>query len=217
MIGVIIPSYFEAKLFFNRLENRLSFCLGKPCGYKGKIRGVDIMGCLIRIGMPIAANSTQQLIDEFKLEKLILAGFAGGLDPSLKRGDLLHVPSDEIARTIYTGDEVVATVDDKKALWEKTDCRIVDMESGPVAEVAAAHGIPFSVVRVVSDAADEAVPVDILDYGYDREKGKETPVRMGVRLATHPKEIFEVKRFLERTGPCRKILADAIEVEIFGS
>ncbi|WOO43331.1 hypothetical protein [Rubellicoccus peritrichatus] len=216
MVGVVIPSYYEAKLFFKRLENRISFCLGKPCGYKGKIDDADVIGCLIRIGMPIAAESTQQLIDEFKIDKLILAGFAGGLDPSLKRGDLLHVPSDEISTAIYTGAEVVATVADKKALWEQTGCRIVDMESGPVAEVASSNDIPFSVIRVVSDDANEAVPVDILDYGYNREKGRETPVRMGLRLATHPKEIFEVKRFLEKTGPCRSILADAIEAVISG-
>jgi hypothetical protein len=52
----------------------------------------------------------------------------------------------------------LALAGDKAAAFAATGAVITDMESGGVAEVAAAHGIPFAVLRVVADAAETTLP-----------------------------------------------------------
>jgi nucleoside phosphorylase len=46
----------------------------------------------------------------------------------------------------------------KRALRAETGALAVDMESHVAARVAARRGLPFAVVRVISDSADEALP-----------------------------------------------------------
>ncbi len=47
----------------------------------------------------------------------------------------------------------------KQTLLEATGALAADMESHAVAEVASAAGKPFIIVRAISDAADQALPV----------------------------------------------------------
>lgn len=55
-------------------------------------------------------------------------------------------------------DSILATVAAKRALFERTGALAVDMESHVVARVAEAYAIPFAALRVISDAADDALP-----------------------------------------------------------
>ena len=55
-------------------------------------------------------------------------------------------------------DAIAATSHEKRALHERTGAAVVDNESHVVAELARAHGIPFAVLRVVSDPANRALP-----------------------------------------------------------
>jgi adenosylhomocysteine nucleosidase len=84
---------------------------------------------------------------------LISFGVAGGIDPSVKRG--ATIIADEV---IGAGDEPVVTPREKAELLARTGARIVDNESAATAEFAAAHGLPFVVLRVVLDDADTALP-----------------------------------------------------------
>jgi adenosylhomocysteine nucleosidase len=55
-----------------------------------------------------------------------------------------------------SGDLFVADPATRASLFERTGARIVDMESAAVAQVSAAHGVPFVAVRAISDSADGA-------------------------------------------------------------
>ncbi len=46
----------------------------------------------------------------------------------------------------------------KRALFGATGAQAVDLESGAVASVAVAHGLPFAVVRAVCDPAERDLP-----------------------------------------------------------
>jgi len=112
-------------------------------------------------------------------------GLAGGLDPELAPGDLIvatAVSSDAatfdthpaLRRALLDGfaeaglrarEGLVAGVDapvmnagDKAALRAQTGAAIVDMESHIAAAFAAERGLPFAVVRAVSDPAGRALP-----------------------------------------------------------
>ncbi len=108
-------------------------------------------------------------------------GLCGGLDPALKVGDLLvgeqaadtdvyyaadaawvsrlaaALPQATVAR-FASAEQPVADVAAKAALRRRTGASAVDLESLTVARVAHRFGVPFVVLRAVSDAADRALP-----------------------------------------------------------
>lgn len=63
----------------------------------------------------------------------------------------LHLPE---AR-ILTGDRFVEQLDAALRLAERFDADLIDMETGAIAQVAAAHDIGWAGIRAVSDEADE--------------------------------------------------------------
>jgi len=108
-------------------------------------------------------------------------GLCGALDPALKLGDLLIgeavadgtdcyaadapwaariaglLPTARLAR-FASAERPVASAADKAALRQSTGAAAVDLESFAVAKLARWFGVPFAVVRAVSDAADRALP-----------------------------------------------------------
>lgn len=119
---------------------------------------------------------------------LMSFGFAGGLDPALRPGDLLlpesiqahqiSWPVDSDWRTcvkqclsgrLRAGDGILAasetvltSAEEKKELAATTGASAVDMESGAVAASAASAGLPFLAVRAISDPAEFSPPGDLL-------------------------------------------------------
>jgi len=59
---------------------------------------------------------------------------------------------------IVGSDTIVASATQKKAMYEATGALAVDMESHIAARVAARHSLPFAIIRVISDSANEALP-----------------------------------------------------------
>jgi hopanoid-associated phosphorylase len=125
-------------------------------------------------------------LDPGSIRGVISFGVAGGLDPSLKTGDVvvatevmagdtrwlagLPLTEDQIAsiafgrRRVVRGllagvEEVVAASDSKAALHSETGAAAVDMESHIAAAYAAEAEIPFAALRVISDPAHRALPV----------------------------------------------------------
>lgn len=62
------------------------------------------------------------------------------------------------AGRFYSVDEPLLTVADKREARRATGAIVVEMEGAAIAAVAAAHGIRFSAVRAILDAADMSVP-----------------------------------------------------------
>ena len=124
-------------------------------------------------------------LDPTSIRGVISFGVAGGLDPSLKTGDVvvatevmagdtrwlagLPLTEDQIAsialgrRRVVRGllagvEEIVAARDCKAALHSETGAAAVDMESHIAAAYAAEADIPFAALRVISDPAHRALP-----------------------------------------------------------
>jgi adenosylhomocysteine nucleosidase len=144
-------------------------------------------------GMTVICSSSdpQQLralltvFDPSTIRGVISFGVAGGLDPSLKPGDVvvatevlagatrwlagLALNEDLIAsmalgssRVVRGGlagvEEVVAARSVKAALRLETGAAAVDMESHIAAAYAEEAGLPFAALRVISDPASRALP-----------------------------------------------------------
>jgi nucleoside phosphorylase len=147
-------------------------CPGRSGCTSGRVGDAEIRLCMV--GMKAKALPA---LEPPKPDCIILAGFAGALDPSLCVGDVVvdtgpnecEVPSQCIRGTVHGTDRVIATPAQKGSLFSATKSMAVDMESGVVRNWAAKAGVPLVIIRAISDAADETLNEDILrlidEYG----------------------------------------------------
>lgn len=70
-----------------------------------------------------------------------------------------------VAGAVASGDKFFARADELGALRARLPgVACVEMEGAAVAQVAYEYGVPLTVIRTLSDAADEAAPVDFLRF-----------------------------------------------------
>lgn len=103
---------------------------------------------------------------------IISAGFAGGLNPRIKTGEVLidatHAPplspyvdsNREAIGSFLCLKRIADTAVEKEQIWRNTKKDAVEMESGVILKIADEHHIPFATIRVISDAADEDLPIN---------------------------------------------------------
>lgn len=122
-----------------------------------------------------AARATEALIAE-GATALISFGLAGGLNPALAPGTLIIPGTIRTARTDYptcpaltqalggprhtllAAEDLAITAADKTRLHAETMADAVDLESGAMAALAQARGIPFAALRAICDPASATLP-----------------------------------------------------------
>lgn len=149
---------------------------------------------------------------------IIAAGFAGGLDPALRIGQVVVSTNFSSPETIACAGSVasgpfahadlpVETVAAKAALARATGAIAVDLESQPIATACARAGVPLLVVRVISDPAGEPLPVPFAEW-FDLARQRPRPARLTAWLIRHPTRIAPFRHFVRGLGPARRALAD---------
>lgn len=149
---------------------------------QGLLSGRRVAIARAGVGRDAAVRATQALIAGHRPEFVISAGFAGGLQPALNRGDI--VIGDEILDSsgrrlsidlrdtpaqqegihvgrLLTADALVRDPAEKAALGQTHQAAAVDLESWAVGEVCRQDKIRFLAVRIISDAVDDALPADL--------------------------------------------------------
>jgi adenosylhomocysteine nucleosidase len=156
------------------------------------------------------------------LPRLVLTcGFAGGLDPDLKCGEVICETDDSAglqralaqsgmrAARFHCADSVAVTAATKLDLRRQTGADSVEMESGAIRAIAREKGIPSATLRVILDTAGEDLPLDFNrlmtpDMRMDS-------VKLCLSLARAPGKIPELIRFGKRTQMAARALARALE------
>lgn len=184
-VGVVFALGIEAGGLEDLLEGLVTT---NACGVKlrqGKLRGRMVVVAEAGLGPKATAAGTQVLIAGHRPSWLISAGFAGGLDGRLRRGDIVMAnslidsngrrlaidlkldPEKMVAsKGLYVGpcvttDRVLYRPKDKRLLGEKSQALAVDMESWAVGDVCRQSKTPFLAVRIISDAVDDELPPDV--------------------------------------------------------
>lgn len=179
------------------------------------------------VGPVAAAREARSLLSGAGKPRLLIStGFAGGLDPQLRVGDLVVARNfsspDVCARaealagsmslrltfgTLVTRDTAIESTADKLALARETGALAVDMETAAVHEACVSAGVPMLALRAISDEATTPLPVPFDDW-FDLERQRPRPWSLVKYLARHPQKILPFCRFVRGLAPARRAMAD---------
>jgi adenosylhomocysteine nucleosidase len=157
------------------MSTLISFALKEEAAPFRKIAagksGISIL--LTGIGRWNAEKSLREFLAINSPDLVLTCGFAGGLNPELKIGEVVFEIGnrkseigDKLAAAgakpakFFCADRVATTVAEKKKLRDETGADAVEMESAAIHAVCAERGIPCATVRVISDTANEGLPLD---------------------------------------------------------
>lgn len=183
-----------------------------------------IFTIIVGIGRQNAEQSVRNFLTSGSPELMVTCGFAGGLNPALKLGDVifesgkLKTESVNLEKKLlaagakpvkfFCADHIATTVAEKQSLRAQTGADAVEMESAAIHAVCAERGIPCVTVRVVSDPADEALPLDFntlakpdrsLDFG-----------KLAWAIAKSPGKIPQLLALGKKTKFAAEQLADVL-------
>lgn len=144
----------------------------------------DVVSSIVcGMGARSTSFNLQNHIEKYGLPKIVLlAGFAGGLNPKLESGDVvveIQAPSDKtpdlskiydrhcIAGSFFCQDSIASKPSEKSKLYDITRCDVVDMESEAVSKICASYGIPAVIIKAVTDPQDSELPVDFSKFMKD--------------------------------------------------
>jgi len=199
----------------------------------GRLAGRPVAVLVTGDGAHNARQSVAALLDAIPVSKLLLIGVAGGLTAGLSPGQLIvagEVVGEESGSryraepnaaenaaaaigaeraTVVTARRLVLTAAEKRRLWTGREAAsgVVDLESEAVVEAAEASGIPWLVLRAVSDAADESLPGFLAEcVGPDGAIRRSAVLRHALR---HPWALPSLLLMRRRIDACGRALADA--------
>jgi adenosylhomocysteine nucleosidase len=106
----------------------------------------------------------------------------------------------------FCADHIATTVAEKKKLREETGADAVEMESAAIHAVCAERGIPCATIRVISDTANEDLPLDFnalakpdksIDFGKLTWAITKSPGKIGSLLELQKKTKFAAERLAD--------------------
>ena len=212
-IGVVAALAIEVTPLLARLSNVRKYSGAKFSVVEGEWSGRLVAVVLTGAGRARAQRGAEILLDGHRPRWLVSAGFAGGLDPILKRNDLvlatevfnlegrrytidLAIPPGSESQGLRTGrlltvDEIVRSAQEKAELRQKYAADLVDMETSSVAAICTERGVRFLSVRVISDEAETNLPPEVLAI-----LGRSGGLRLGAALGAVWKRPGSVKDLL---------------------
>jgi adenosylhomocysteine nucleosidase len=184
-VGLVVALPLESGYFEDRLAGVISI---KGHGFTIRTGGLDGRGIAVAIsghGQERAARAAEALIAGHHPRWVISAGFAGGLQQELNRGDIVMGSSiaglqgerlsidlrltegeGQVARGVHVGrlltvDRIIRKAGEKRSLGQQFDAIAVDMESLAVAQVCQREKQRFLALRAITDTVDDELPRDV--------------------------------------------------------
>jgi adenosylhomocysteine nucleosidase len=168
-------------------------------------------------GANLAKLGMEQLLAVRRLDAVIVVGIAGGLSDDLEVGSVVaakrvfegagELPAPD--RELLEMAAQLEFVQQGMVYSHSEKASVVDLESASYVRVAATRGIPYLVLRAVSDSHDEALPLDFNRFRKpDGSSDRAKVLRYSLR---HPSILPELMQLRERLRHCAERLATVIE------
>ena len=177
---------------------------------------------IVGIGRANAEKSLRAWLATALPDLVLTCGFAGGLHPDLKLGDVVFempianpplttrlLAAGAKPATIYCADRIATTVAEKKQLRYVTRADAVEMESAAIHAVCAEYDIPCATVRVISDTAHEDLPLD-----FNKLSKPDKSIHFGklfLAIAKSPGKIPQLMQLQKKTKFAAERLAGVLE------
>lgn len=203
--------------------------------YAGTVAGHAVRARFTGMGQRATTDALRDVAERFDGAHVIHAGFAGGLEPSLRTGDVIEARwilgdagavatlgeglpriarddgsnSRDPKQTLITVDRVISSVAQKRVLWESSRAGAVEMESFHAAALAAELGLSLNVLRAVSDEASVALPPEAVNWV--RADGVTNTFAAARYALTHPWRIPQLIKLGSDASKAGRALAVAVE------
>ena len=193
-------------------------------GYAGRIGERKVIAVVTGMGTTLARAGTVRLLDAVEVEWVIVVGITGAIENETSIGTLVlpevvidgadgsrhrptPLPPGKADGAMWTTDDLVLD----PAVHADLRARGVislDMETAAVAEVCEERGVPWSVVRAVSDrAGDGSVDADV--FGLSHQDGTVNVAAVARYLAKRPGAVPRLSRLARGSRLATERAADA--------
>jgi adenosylhomocysteine nucleosidase len=193
-------------------------------GYAGRVGDREVVAVVTGVGTALARAETARLLDAADVEWVIVVGIAGAIGNQIPIGTLVlpqlvingadgsaYRPTPLGVGTPYgklwTTDELL--LDQAQHADLRVDGVVaLDMETAAVAKVCDDRGVPWSVVRAISDrASDGTVDTEIL--GLIRPDGSQNLPAVARYLLRHPGGLSRLMRLADGAKLASRLAAEA--------
>lgn len=154
------------------------FALQEESGPFRKLSGEKVPLFFTGIGRVNAEKAAREYLATHSPALMLTCGFAGGLDPTLQIGDVIFetgaMGTHAIRAKLLTAgaksvkiacvDKIATTAVEKKKLRDETGADALEMESAAVQAVCRERGLPCATIRVISDTANDDLPLDFNEF-----------------------------------------------------
>ena len=234
-IAVVAALQEELTPLGERIRNPVSRRLDSIETTEGLLGDVGVVLAATGDGEQAAKVGISLLLADQQVDALIVVGVAGGLDPALQAGAIVAArtvhngtgPVGEpdqkwlgraleqegtVEGTVVSSSGIAVDRESKSRLWMELGGgapAVVDLESATYALEAVTKGIPYLVLRAVSDTADETLPLDF--NRFRAADGRIDRNRVLRHALLHPHLLPRLLALRERVQECARRLADVTE------
>jgi nucleoside phosphorylase len=172
------------------------------------------------MGRRNAEKSFRARVENEKPELVITSGFAGGLNPAFKLGDVVYDADASvtiIAKLAAAGarpakfvcvEKVASTAREKRTLRAASGADAVEMESEAIRGICRAGKIPSATVRVILDTAEEDLALDFNEF-MDENQRLNT-AKLAWAVARSPSKIGALLQLQKNSKAAAEKLAKAL-------
>jgi len=171
-----------------------------------------------------AADLLDQRLSKNKPSLIISAGFAAGLQPEVRIGDLVIGRNYSDARVlshlslsdrwrigdVVTENAIIERGVDKVRLGVATGALAGDLETAHFAKICTARGIPMLSVRCISDGLEDDMPVPARVL-LNPETGRPEPLQLFRHLMANPSSVRGFNQLLKNAKNAQTQLAAGLD------
>lgn len=229
-VGMVFAMPMEAAGVVDRLEQSRTFRGDGLRFHSGRFCGHHVAVVESGIGQEKALAAAERLIRVFRPDRLLSAGYAGGLRKLFQRnqllipsrlvraadGEVIELPGCENVErpiSLLTCDQAIKIPAEKRKLAERFEADVVDMETWAIAQLCTQQGIPFLTLRIVLDTATEELGREVqrvVDSGTSGNKVRVLGSVVGA-MFRKPSSLIDLYQLKERALVATDKLSRGIE------